>query len=181
MVSTFFETQRWYAINTRPKDEFRAEMNLTAWGIETLAPKIKECRRNQFTDHPTYFTKPLFPRYIFARFDAERLIHKVQHTRGVHSVVRFDNRPLEVGDDAIALIRSRMDKNGIVRMDDDLRPGDELIINHGPFKGLSGIFDRRIKGTNRVMILLSAVNYQPLVMVDKSLVHKSDSSLYQTA
>lgn len=176
-----FVKPSWYVINTRPRDEDRADKNLAAWGIETLAPKIKECRYNQFTGRPTYFTKPLFPRYIFARFDAETVLNKVYYTRGVHSVVSADHRPLEVDDEAIALIWSRIDKNGLARLNDDPEPGDAVTINHGTFKGLNGIFDKSIKGTERVMLLLSTVNYQARVIVGRSLVEKSNRPLCITA
>lgn len=172
-----FEPSCWYAIHTRPKEEDRAEMNLRAWGIATLAPKIKESRYNQFTGKPTYFTKPLFPRYLFARFNAETLLHQVCYTRGVHSVVSFNNRPLEVDDEAITLIQSRTDKDSFVRMESEPRPGDEVTINNGSLKGLNGIFDRRTKGTDRVSIFLQAVSYQAHVTIDKSLVQRSDRLL----
>lgn len=177
----FLEKPLWYAINTKPRDEERADKNLAAWGIETLSPKIKEARYNQFTGRPTYFIKPLFPRYIFARFDAETLLHKVYYTRGVHSVVSAHNRPLEVGDEAIALIRSHMDTDGLVRMNDEPKSGDAVTINNGTLKGLNGIFDKDIKGTERVMLLLSAVNYQAHIIIDKSLVQKSQSLLCANA
>jgi transcriptional antiterminator RfaH len=170
-----FERPCWYAIQTRPQEEGRAEMNLMAWGVATLAPKIKESRHNQFTGKPTHFTKPLFPRYIFARFDAETLQHKVSYTRGVQSVVSFNNRPLEVDDEAIALIRSRMDEDGFVRLENEPKPGDEVMINNGSLKGLNGIFDKRIKGTDRVRIFLQTVSYQAHVTINKSLVQQSGS------
>ena len=47
---------------------------LRAWGIEIFAPKYREGRYNQFTNTSTYVSNPLFPRYVFARFDAERQV-----------------------------------------------------------------------------------------------------------
>src|SRR5882724_11378863 len=87
---------QWYAVYTKAKDEERAENNLMAWGVETFAPKIQERQYNQFTNMPRYVTKPLFPRYIFARFDAATLLREVYYTRGVHSVVSLDYNPVIV-------------------------------------------------------------------------------------
>jgi transcriptional antiterminator RfaH len=176
-----FERPRWYAIHTRPQEESRAEMNLTAWGIATLAPKIKESRHNQFTGNPTHYTKPLFPRYIFARFDAETLLHKVSYTRGVQNVVSFNYRPLEVDDEAIAFICSRMDEDCFVSLESEPRPGDEVTIRNGSLKGLNGIFDKRIKGTDRVRVFLQAVSYQAHLTIDKSLVQQSSGLLCAVA
>src|SRR5262245_34582992 len=78
-------SQRWYVVHTNAKQEDRAANNLRAWQVETFSPRMKERRYNQFTNEPILMTRPLFPRYIFARFEADQLLHKVSNTRGVHS------------------------------------------------------------------------------------------------
>jgi transcription antitermination factor NusG len=67
---------RWYAIHTHPNQENRAYRNLQAWNLETFAPTLKVRRGNPFNGAHTYVTRPLFPRYIFARFDVDALLHK---------------------------------------------------------------------------------------------------------
>ncbi|MBA3804366.1 MAG: hypothetical protein H0X14_01445, partial [Acidobacteria bacterium] len=57
--------------------ESRVESNLRAWRLETFAPKNKARRDNQFTSKPVYVTRPLFPRYIFAKFKLSDLMHNV--------------------------------------------------------------------------------------------------------
>src|SRR5829696_8276324 len=96
---------QWYAIHTKAKDEQRAECNLTALGVETFAPKIQERQYNQFTNVPRNVTKSLFPRYIFARFDASKLLAKVRYTGGVHSIVSIDYNPVPVNEDVIVMIK----------------------------------------------------------------------------
>src|ERR1044072_7426163 len=96
---------QWYVIHTNPKQEDRAECNLRAWQVETFNPKIRTCRRNEFTGEPVYSVKPLFPRYFFARFKVNELFHKVRFTRGVHDVVSFGDYPTAVHDDMIAIIK----------------------------------------------------------------------------
>lgn len=163
---------RWYVVRTRPKEELRAEMNLRAWGVETLAPRVRERRLNQFTGAPTFFSKPLFTRYIFARFEADKLLHKVYFTRGVHSVLSFGNDPAQVEDEAILLIQSRMGADGYVKLDAELKPGDRVVIKDGAFKGLSGVFNRHLKDSERVQILLESINYQANVTVSQRSVEK---------
>lgn len=162
----------WYAIYTNPKQEERASNNLLAWGVETFSPRLKECRRNEFTGAPTYFSKPLFPRYIFARFDADRLLQKVWFTRGVKSVVNFNDSPAQIDDELIDLIKSRVGEDGFVKIGEELNQGDKVLIKEGPLKTLVGIFERDVKDTDRVMILLSNINFQGRVTVDRSMVAK---------
>jgi transcription antitermination factor NusG len=160
----------WYAVYTNPKQERRAESNLNAWGIETLYPKIKKRRSNAFTGLPVYETAPLFPRYIFARFCADKFMHKVCFTRGVKSVVSFDNVPARVEDEAIALIKSNIDKAGFAQIGEPFKAGDRLLIQAGPLRGLVGVFERQMKDSERISLLLDAVSYQSRMIVGRNLV-----------
>src|SRR5687767_9589873 len=130
----------WYAIHTHPKHENRAERNLQAWNVETFFPKIRDCRFNEFTGEPSYFIKPLFPRYLFARFAVNNLLHKIRFTRGVHSVVCVGSDPAPVDDRVIEIIAAQIDANGVVKIGAELEPGAKVLIQAGSFKGLTGIF-----------------------------------------
>src|SRR5688572_13188689 len=134
----------WYAIHTHPKQENRAESNLQAWNVETFFPKIKDCRFNEFTGAPSYFIKPLFPGYLFARFELESMLHKVRFTRGVHSVVCIGIEPAPVDDRVIEIIVAQIDAAGFVKIGEDLDPGTRVLIQAGPFKGLTGVFERGV-------------------------------------
>ena len=169
---------QWYAVQTKPKEEERAASNLTAWRVEAFNPKIKELRYNQFTNKPSSFIKPLFSRYIFARFDASKLLHKVYYTRGVHSVVSFGDSPIPVDDEAIEVIKSRVEEDGFVRLAEDLVPGDEVTIKDGPFRNFNGIFDRKVRDSDRVMILLTSVNFRASVMLARNQVQKTSLAAY---
>lgn len=165
----------WYAIHTHPKEEDRATSNLRAWNVETFNPKIRERRLNPFTDTPIYEMKCLFPRYIFARFDAGSLLSKVRFTRGVHRVVSFGNGPVPIEEEIIAFIKAQTGEDGLVRLGEKLSRGDEVTIKDGLLSGLSGIFEREIKGTDRVTILLNAINYQASIVIEKEHLKKSGS------
>jgi transcriptional antiterminator RfaH len=162
----------WYAIRTKPNQEDRADANLRAWGVETVAPKWIDRRVNEFSSKVTHITRPLFPGYIFARFAANELLHKVIYTRGVNNVVCFAGLPVPVDDEAIELLRSRSGDDGFVRLHDELSPGDKVIIKDGPFRNLSGVFDKNQKDAERVSILLTAIKYQNRVMIDRGLLKK---------
>jgi transcription elongation factor/antiterminator RfaH len=163
---------RWYVIHTQPKQESRAESNLRAWQVETFNPIFKERYYNPYTGQPTYRIKSLFPQYIFGRFQAGSLINKVCYTRGVRSVVSFGERPTAVDDEVIALLQSRVDENGLIHMGECLKAGDKVVIKNGAWKGLLGVFEHEAKHSERVMILLSCVNYQGRIIVDRELVKK---------
>ena len=166
------EAPQWYVIKTHPKQESRANMNLNAWNVETFYPTLKKPSPNPYKGD--YTSNPLFPGYLFARFSAEALLHKVHFTRGVQTVVGFGQGPVPVDDEIIADIRMRVDKDGFIKMEDDLAVGDEIVITDGPMTDLTGIFERRLQPSQRVMILLHAISYQGSVTLPRSAVARAN-------
>jgi transcriptional antiterminator RfaH len=163
----------WYVVHTHPKQEDRADSNLRVLGIPIFNPKIRKPRYNQFTVIPIYVAKPLFPRYIFAQFKVDDLYHKVRFTRGVYNVVSFGGGPTPIEEGIIALIQSNMKEDGFVRIDGEIKPGDRVVVKDGPLKNFAGIFDREMKDTDRIRILLETVSYQAHVEIERDMVKKT--------
>jgi transcriptional antiterminator RfaH len=172
MSTSIEDGLQWYVIKTQPKQETRAECNLRAWGINTFHPKISERSTNPFTGLMSYVVKPLFSRYIFAQFDVNSTYRRVCFTRGVHSVVNFGSGPVSVGEEIIKLIQSRVGEDGLVKLDNKVNPGDQVMIDSGPLRHMVGVFQHDIKGTDRVAILLTAISYQGRVIIERDVVKK---------
>jgi transcription antitermination factor NusG len=166
--ATVNDIPRWYAIHTHSKQENRVESNLKAWNVETFFPKMKDCRFNEFTGEPSYFIKSLFPGYLFARFALNNLLHKVRFTRGVHSVVCIGSDPAPVDDRVIEIIAAQIDEAGFVKIGTDLEPGTKVLIQAGPFKGLTGIFEQEASAADRIKILLDCVSFQAHVDIERN-------------
>lgn len=165
----------WYAIYTKPSQEKRAAENLEAWGLETLAPWLSPSGASPFS-------KPLFPRYIFGRFDAAQMLHKVYFTRGVSSVVSFGGQPAIIMDDVITAIRERVDRNGkVVREPTGWKTGDTVVIESGPLRSLKGIFERDLPDGERVRILLEMVTYSAHIEIARSALTKLAVSGWHSA
>lgn len=172
-VERWAQSPQWYVLHTHVKQEERANENLRSWGVETLHARLRTRRYNEFTGAPTYITQPLFHRYIFARFNAREQLPKIQFTRGVHNVVCFGGSPAPVDQDIIDLIRARIDENGFVKENDELKPGNKVIISAGPLRNLMGIFEREMKGSDRITILLTAIEYQGRLVVNRNIVQRA--------
>lgn len=162
----------WYVVHTRPKQEDRTDANLTTLGIEVLTPKLRVHKFNEFTGRLSQIVKPLFPRYLFCRFKYNELYHRVRYTRGVHSLVCFNNQPIPVPDEIIELVRFQIGGDGFVRTMVELKPGDEVIINNGRFQNFRGVFEQGMPDSDRVRILLNTVSFQAHVVVDRAVVEK---------
>src|ERR1044072_5746751 len=129
------ELPEWFAVCTHAKQEGRAYYNLQAAGVECFNPKIKEYRRNQFTGAVTQITRPLFPRYIFARFRPQSLLRKVSYTRGVLKVVSFNAKPLPVATEVVELLKAHTGSDGFFNLVEALKPGGLVGIKEGPGAG----------------------------------------------
>ena len=164
---------QWYVVHTNPKQEDRAYSNLRCWGVETIHPKMKTRRVNEFSGALSYITKPLFPRYIFARFDARKQLAKISFTRGVHHVVSFGGLPTPVEEDVIKIISARIDDNGFVRIGDQLKPGDKVVIKAGPLRDFEGVFERELNDNERISVLLTTISYQGRVVVSRDVLERA--------
>lgn len=160
----------WYAIHTKPREEDRADVNLKTWQVQTFAPKLRELCSSGFGKR--YVSKPLFASYIFARFDASKELHNINYTRGVQKVVSFNDCPIPIDDGVIDFIQEQIDKDGFIHLGEELTYGDKVTIKFGPFKSLVGIFEERIKETDRVKILLNAVTYQSHLLIEREMIER---------
>jgi len=170
--ATIEDEARWYVVHTHPKQEDRAGSNLKVLGVPVFNPKTRERRYNQFVNEPTYVTKSLFPRYIFAQFIVNDLYHKVRFTRGVYSVVSFAEGPTPIDEEIITLIQSNIKEDGFIRIYGEISPGDKVIVKDGPLRNFAGIFEREMKDTDRIRILLETASYQAHVEIERDMVRK---------
>jgi transcription elongation factor/antiterminator RfaH len=165
-------SERWYAIYTKLHQEERANANLHAWKVETFNPQLKERHYTHLTGRSAYQCKPLFPRYIFARFNLELYFSKVKYTRGVHGIVSYGDTPSPVDDQIISLLQSQVGGDGCIQIKEDLNVGDTVVIKEGLFENFIGVLKEKLSDAERVRILLTTVNYQSHVTVEKNAVKK---------
>jgi transcriptional antiterminator RfaH len=161
----------WYVVHTKHNQEDRAENNLRAWGVETFNPKLK-ARNARPRAGSTSVGKALFPQYIFARFDPTLLLHKITFTRGVHEVVRFGGQTVPIDNEMITIMRMRVGPDGFIKIGEEFKAGDTVLVKDGPFRNFIGIFERELKETERVRILLTTVSFQSHIVVERDSIKK---------
>lgn len=128
MSTEYDDTARRYAIYTNPKRERRADENLRAWSVITFAPWVRQLKSVR---PPSYARKPLFARYILARFNATESLHAVRFTRGVRALVSFGGEPAPISDDAIGWIQSHVGEDGYIDLIEEFQPGDRVRVTGG--------------------------------------------------
>ena len=71
--------------------------------------------------------------------------------------------PAVVSEEIITMIQDRMREGVITLRQPQFNAGEEVTIIAGPFQGFSAIFEREMKGHERVSILLNAINARMIV------------------
>ncbi len=154
----------WYAVHTRPWEEAIAESTLQRLGIESFLPQYRQqklIRRKKQT-----VTGPLFPGYLFARFDRGTQFRAVNYAHGVRRVVTFGSVPVGVDDEMIESIRTRLTEGYVILPPHSFTPGQVVRIRGGVFHGLEAVFEREMNDRQRVVLLLQALSYHAQVVVD---------------
>lgn len=162
----------WYVVQTKPKQEDRVNYNLANGGFETYFPQICKWKSSRERKNSSYSLKPLFPNYIFAKFNAYKKLQTVRFTRGVKNIVSLGAKPCSVDDEIIEVIQKNCDEDGLLHLEKKFKPGDAVIINKPYLSLFTGIFLKELNDKERVSILLTSVNYQGHICVEKKYVEK---------
>jgi transcriptional antiterminator RfaH len=162
----------WYCIQTRPAKERRTAAFLGAhYGMEVYFPRIRQ--RKTIRRVRREVVSPLFPRYLFCRFDAGVHLRAVRYTSEVTSVVSFGGRPAVVADSLIGeLKRWAGDEVDLIVADPDFRPGETVEVVDGPMQGLRAVILHAKNDRERVTVLLSLLAAPVQMVIDRSKLSK---------
>jgi transcription antitermination factor NusG len=113
---------------------------------------------------------PLFPSYVFGRFELREL-HRVLTIPGVATIVRIGGQPAPVPDADIENIRLLV--AGLAKTDQrpELRPfqeGERVVVSDGPFRGIEGVVIQ-LRGGTHVLVGLRTIGYGLSVQIQERL------------
>ena len=161
---------RWYAIQTKVNREKEVEKRLKNLRLEAFLPFMRARRRIGSRFH--WVLAPLFPGYIFCRLDMVLSGKAARYSPGVRDFLTFGSRLAEVGEDIIEALRERC-PDGVALIDPvSAQPGDMVRINEGPFSGLEAVFQQKLKGSERVAVLLEILGRQTRIVVPSEMIAK---------
>lgn len=168
--SELYEKLHWYACRTRARAEKRVEARLLAVGIEAFLPLVE--REREWADRKKRVSIPLFPGFVFARFELNRL-HSVLSIHGLATVLRPNGYPTPVRDEEIhslcRLVEGVNATGTFPQPAEFLELGKEVMVTEGPFEGLTGIL-LQDRGRARVAVRISALRQATSVEVRRSSV-----------
>lgn len=154
-------SQQWYVVRSKPNKELALWRELTARGLESFYPQLRVRPVNPRSRR----VRPYFPGYLFLCADIELVgTSALQWTPFSSGLVAFDGLPAIVPDSLVQAIRRHVDEINAAGGEQfvDLKPGDTVLIQGGPFDGYEAIFDTRLAGTERVRVLLKLLRVRQM-------------------
>ena len=141
----------WYAVQVQSRRTSLAFDTLCGKGYETYLPLYRSERR--WSDRVKKLDLPLFPGYLFSRFD---VLHRlpVLTTPGVIGIVGTGKTPLPVCDEEIEAVRVVLHSGMKAQPWPFLGVGSRVYLETGPLAGVEGI----IVNTDKVYRLVVSVS-----------------------
>lgn len=141
----------WYALQIQSKLGSVASATLCGKGCEAYQP-LYRCG-HRWSDRVKQLDLPLFPGYLFCRFDVRNRL-PILTTPGVISIVGAGKTPVPVDDDEIEAIRAILRSGLAAQPWPFLRVGSKVYVEGGPLAGVEGI----ITNTDKVYRLVVSVS-----------------------
>jgi transcription antitermination factor NusG len=153
----------WFGVHTRSNHEKVTASVLSYKGYDHYLPTYKS--RKRWSDRVVETDKPLFPGYVFCRFDAKVRL-PILTTPGVISVVGFGNEPAPIDDGDIEAVQAVLRSGLQTEPCAFLREGQRIRVTQGALTGVEGILTRK-KSEWRMVVSVAMLQRSISVEIDR--------------
>ena len=163
----------WFAIQVRSRYENLVAAFLNGKGYESFLPKY--WRRRQWSDRIKKVELPLFPGYLFCRFNPQHRLPILQ-APGLISIVGIAKVPVPIGEVEIEALRMLVSAGLSHQPWPYVRVGQRVRIEHGVLCGLEGIL-QSFKGHHRIVVSVSLLQRSVAAEIDAAWIVPLPQSL----
>lgn len=164
----------WHALFVRSRHEKSVHAQLDARSEQVFLPLYRS--KHKWADRWKFVDLPLFPGYVFCRFDSNRR-SSVLATSGVIDVVRVGQQPAAIDECEIEAIQRVVRSPLLTEPHADLVKGEKVVMSDGPLKGLSGTLMEVRKGL-RLVVSVELLRRSVLIEIDRDWVVSSGLSMH---
>jgi len=152
----------WFCLKSKPRQEAVAVRNLRAVGeIEIFFPRIRRTRRGHEKNKEVI--EPLFPGYIFVKFNPEDSQGTIKSTRGVLHLVSKGGKAVDVDNKVIDELKALGPEGILSMLDEELKVGAKIKVIRGIFAGSEGEVLKLATPQKRIAVLLTLLGAQQSV------------------
>jgi transcription antitermination factor NusG len=156
----------WFALQVRSRRENHVADHLSAKGYELFLP-LYTCRK-RWSDRIKNVELPLFPGYLFCRFDPyDRL--PILKTPWLLRIVSFNHIPIPVDDEEIGSVRTLVASGAAAQPWPFAGIGEKVRIESGPLRGVVGVL-KQFKRNNKLVVSITLLQRSVAVEIDSALV-----------
>ena len=153
----------WYALRIQSRLSGLASVTLRGKGYEEFCPLYRALRR--WSDRVKQVELPLFPGYLFCRFDVNDRL-PILTAPGVIGIVGAGKLPIPVDIEEIEAVRAILRSGLAAQPWPLLGVGSKVYIERGPLAGLEGILTNTDK-VYRLAVSVSLLQRSVAVEIDR--------------
>lgn len=165
--------KRWYLLYCKRGEQLRAKQHMENQGVECFYPQLEV--EKIVRGKKKRVKEPLFPSYIFVRFDYEQgpSFTTLRSTRGVVDFIKFGAMPHEVQGDLIYELKQIEHECQGYPVDDcpqlcsDYQAGDVVEICSGQFAGIKAVYHEK-DGEARSIMLVQMISQVVPVSIENA-------------
>ena len=161
--------KHWHPLYTKPRQEFKAEEQLSDLGLELYLPKITKLK--QWSDRKKKVTEPLFNGYIFIYGDEKDRLLALKQNAVVRSLT-FNGRPAYVQEWEIENLKKMLAENREVSIENTLKAGTKVRVVQGPFKDVEGIVSYAPNNERELAVVIDLLKRSVVVYLPPECVIK---------
>ena len=157
---------QWFAVKVRSNFESKSANILREKGYEQFAPSYPS--RRYWSDRVKLIDQPLFPGYVFCRFNPDDWLPVIQ-TAGVVQIVGFGGKLAPVDERELTSLRTLIQSSVRLYPRAFLQAGRKVLIKRGPLTGVEGIIEEGGKGF-RIVVSISLLQRSVRAEIDSDWV-----------
>ena len=154
----------WFAIRTSTRWELKASSELSRRGVEIYLPLCRSKR--SWSDRIKVIDQPVFPGYLFARFQPDERI-RVLEAPGVKQVVGIGSTPAPMDESEIENLKLLVASNMLLMPWPYLHAGQRVRIERGPLAGVEGFVVRADHEAPRIVVSVDILQRSVATEIDR--------------
>jgi transcriptional antiterminator RfaH len=165
-------SKEWFILQFKSNSHHLAAKNLNRQGFETFLPLhgVTSRKLSQFINT----SKPLFPGYMFIRFDrTESEWHKINNTYGVSRLITFNSILKSIPTSFVDSLMKRYDLSGKLLPILKMGKGNKVEILEGPFANFIATVEK-YESEQRIWLLMDLMGRKAKIQTPLNALQPSD-------
>jgi transcription antitermination factor NusG len=154
----------WYALHVRTRFEKVVARNLKGKGYEEFLPLYR--RTSRWSDRTKEIELPLFPGYVFCRFNPHDRL-PILTIPGINAIVGVGKNLLTVEESELDAVRTVLSSEAYCEPWPYLEVGERVEVESGPLAGTQGIVTM-VKNAVRLVISVNMLQRSVAVEIDRA-------------